>query len=268
MFKNLINLLFILILVTCTGADKKEMNESSIFTQNVDYNLDGKDYQGFLANDKKVSGKKPGILLIHEWWGLNDYPKDRAKQLAELGYVAFAMDMYGKGIVTDDHNKAGELSGANGDSKAMLKKISKALEILKADPNVDPTKIGAIGYCFGGKGVIEIALDGQELKGGIVSFHGMLMSQNLKIGAKKVKTKMLIHHGADDPFMKKEVVDDFVKTLSDAKAPMTFVSHPGAVHGFSRPNAEGHKIPGLAYNANADKASFESMKKFFAENFQ
>ncbi|MCB1142300.1 MAG: dienelactone hydrolase family protein [Leptospiraceae bacterium] len=242
--------------------------KESIKTQDFEYNLDGKDYLGYFAVDSEVKGKRPGILVIHEWWGLNDYPKMRARQLAELGYVAFAMDVYGKGIVTNDHNEAGKLSGANGDSKSFLKKINYALKLLKENPDVDPNKIGAIGYCFGGKGVIEIALDGQELKGGVVSFHGMLMSQNLKTGAKKVKTKMLVHHGAADPFMDPKMVEEFVKTLKDANAPLEFVSHPGAKHGFTKLGAEKHGLDGLAYNAEADAKSFQSMKEFFATNFK
>lgn len=178
------------------------------------------------------------------------------------------MDVYGKGIVAEDHNEAGKLSGANSDPKVLLKKINEALKILKADPNVDPTKIGAIGYCFGGKAVIELALDGQELKGGVVSFHGILSSKNLVAGAKKVKTKMLIHHGAADTFTPKDAVDLFVKTLNDAKAPLQFVVHPGADHGFTVPSASSRNIPGLSYNKKADYASFESMKAFFAENFK
>lgn len=259
-------LLVFVVLWNCKSAEFSENFKESIKGSNIGYELDGKDYEGYLAKDTKQSGKRPGVLVIHEWWGLNEYPKYRARQLADLGYVAYAMDMYGKGIYTNDHVEAGKLSGANGDSKVMLKKIAKAMEILKKDPDVDPTKIGAIGYCFGGKGVIEIALDGQELKGGIVSFHGMLMSQNLKEGSKKVKTKMLVHHGADDNFMSKEVVDTFIKTLNDAKAPLTFVSHPGAKHGFTRKGSEPHH--GLAYSEEADRKSFQSMKDFFAENFR
>jgi len=263
---KIVYLSLLIIILGCKSGQVEENIKPSITGKNLPYNLDGKDYEGYIATDSSQSGKRPGILVIHEWWGLNEYPKMRARQLADMGYVAFAMDMYGKGVLTNDHVEAGKLSGANGDSKVMLKKISKALEILKQDPNVDPNRIGAIGYCFGGKGVIEIALDGQELKGGVVSFHGMLMSQNLKDGAKKVKTKLLVHHGADDNFMSKEVVDTFVKTLTDAKAPLTFVSHPGAKHGFTRADADPHH--GLAYNAEADKKSFESMKQFFQDNFK
>jgi dienelactone hydrolase len=253
----------------CSSVPSSEIPvKKSVEGKAVEYKLDGKTYEGYLAVDSSVSGKRPGVLVIHEWWGLNEYPKQRARQLADLGYVAFAMDVYGKGIVAADHNEASKLSGANGDSKALLKKIAEAIKILKADPNVDPSKIAAIGYCFGGMGVIEIALDGQDLKGGIVSFHGMLGSKNLVSGAKKVKTKMLIHHGADDPFIPKEAVSNFVKTLEDAKAPLTFVSHPGAVHGFTRPGAEKAGLQGLAYNKAADYSSFESMKSFLAENFK
>lgn len=267
--KKYLLLIVTLVVMNCSSTPSVEIPvKKSIEGKSVEYKLDGKTYEGYLAVDQSVTGKRPGVLVIHEWWGLNDYPKQRAKQLADLGYVAFAMDVYGKGIVAADHNEAGKLSGANGDSKVLLKKINEALKILKADPNVDPSKIAAIGYCFGGMGVIEIALDGQDLKGGIVSFHGMLGSKNLASGAKKVKTKMLIHHGADDPFIPKEAVATFIKTLEDAKAPLTFVSHPGAVHGFTRPGSEKHGLPGLAYNKQADYSSFESMKAFLAANFK
>lgn len=133
---------------------------------------------------------------------------------------------------------------------------------------MDSSKIGAIGYCFGGGGVIELALDGSDLKGGVVSFHGFLGSKNLASGVKKIKSKVLVHHGADDPFVPKASVETFIKTVTDAKAPVTFVSHPGAVHGFTRPGSEKHGLPGLAYNEKADYASFDSMKAFFAANFK
>ncbi|MDF3818626.1 dienelactone hydrolase family protein [Leptospira sp. 96542] len=262
-------LFFLLGFLACATVPSADLPvKSSVEGKPFEYKLDGKTYEGYLASDSSQAGKRPGILVIHEWWGLNDYPKQRAKQLADMGYVAFAMDIYGKGIMAKDHNEAGKLSSANGDAKVLLKKINKALEILKSNPNVDSTKIGAIGYCFGGKGVIELALDGSQLKGGVVSFHGLLGSQNLVSGSKKVKTKILVHHGADDPFMPKETVTNFVKVLTDAKAPLTFVAHPGAVHGFTRPGSEKHGLPGLAYNEKADYASFESMKNFFAENFK
>ncbi|MCB1179414.1 MAG: dienelactone hydrolase family protein [Leptospiraceae bacterium] len=271
--KTLIVCFNILLLAYCSSAPSKPSVDldikSDVVGEDVDYKIDKKDFQGYLAYDKSITGKRPGVLVIHEWWGLNDYPKKRAKQLADMGYVAFAMDMYGKGIVTDDHKKAGELSGAYGkDRKLMMKRINKALEILKSNPNVDSSKIAAIGYCFGGMSVLELALSGEELKGGVVSFHGMLASPNLKSGSKKVKTKVMIHHGADDGFMKKESVDEFVKTLKDAKVDLSFTSYPGAAHGFTRPGAGDHGIPGLAYNQSADYASFNAMKKFLSENFK
>ncbi len=267
--KQLISIFALVCAVQCASVPTAQLPiKSSVTGTPVEYKLDGKTYEGFLAVDPSVSGKRPGVLVIHEWWGLNDYPKQRAKQLADLGYVAFVMDVYGKGIIAKDHVEAGKLSGANGDPKVILKKIYKALDILKSNPNVDSSKIGAIGYCFGGGGVIELALDGADLKGGVVSFHGMLGSKNLASGAKKIKSKVLVHHGADDPFIPKTAVDTFIKTVTDAKAPVTFISHPGAVHGFTRPGSEGHGLPGLAYNEKADYASFDSMKAFFAANFK
>ncbi|MCG6146908.1 dienelactone hydrolase family protein [Leptospira levettii] len=267
--KLFLSIIAMMMAFQCSSLPTSELPVKSTVTLSpLEYKLDGKTYEGFMAVDSTTTGKRPGILVIHEWWGVNEYPKQRAKQLADLGYVAFVMDVYGKGIVAKDHVEAGKLSSANGDPKILLKKIYKAIEILKSNPNVDPTKIGAIGYCFGGGGVIELALDGADLKGGVVSFHGMLGSKNLATGVKKIKTKVLVHHGADDPFIPKNVVETFVKTITEAKAPVTFVSHPGAVHGFTRPGAEKHGLPGLAYNEKADYASFESMKDFFAKNFK
>lgn len=267
--KHFISIITSLIVFQCSTLPTAEQPVKATVTGNaLEYKLDGKTYEGFMAMDSSVSGKRPGILVIHEWWGVNEYPKQRAKQLADLGYVAFVMDVYGKGILAKDHVEAGKLSSANGDPKILLKKIYKAIEILKSNPNVDSAKIGAIGYCFGGGGVIELALDGADLKGGVVSFHGMLGSKNFATGVKKIKTKVLVHHGADDPFIPKNVVENFQKTITEAKAPVTFVSHPGAVHGFTRPGAEKHGLPGLAYNEKADYASFESMKDFFAKNFK
>ncbi|MCW7488030.1 dienelactone hydrolase family protein [Leptospira meyeri] len=267
--KQLISILTLVFAIQCASVPTSQLPVKTTVTGSpVEYKLDGKTYEGYLAVDSSITGKRPGILVIHEWWGLNDYPKQRAKQLADLGYVAFVMDVYGKGIIAKDHVEAGKLSGANGDPKVILKKIYKALDILKSNPNVDVSKIGAIGYCFGGGGVIELALDGADLKGGVVSFHGFFGSKNLATGAKKIKSKVLVHHGADDPFVPKSSVETFVKTVTEAKAPVTFISHPGAVHGFTRPGSEKQGLPGLAYNQKADYASFDSMKSFFATNFK
>lgn len=267
--KQLISILTLVFAIQCASVPTSQLSvKSTVSGTPVEYKLDGKTYEGYLSTDSSNTGKRPGILVIHEWWGLNEYPKQRARQLADLGYVAFVMDVYGKGILAKDHVEAGKLSGANGDPKIILKKIYKALDILKSNPNVDSSKIGAIGYCFGGGGVIELALDGADLKGGVVSFHGFLGSKNLTSNVKKIKSKVLVHHGADDPFVPKASVETFIKTVTDAKAPVTFVSHPGAVHGFTRPGSEKHGLPGLAYNEKADYASFDSMKTFFAANFK
>lgn len=267
--KQLISIFTLVLAIQCASVPTAQLPVKTTVTGTpVEYKLDGKLYKGYLATDTSMTGKRPGVLVIHEWWGLNEYPKQRARQLADLGYVAFVMDVYGKGIIAKDHVEAGKLSGANGDPKNILKKIYKAIDILKSNPNVDVSKIGAIGYCFGGGGVIELALDGADLKGGVVSFHGFFGSKNLATGAKKIKSKVLVHHGADDPFVPKSSVETFIKTVTDAKAPVTFISHPGAVHGFTRPGSEKQGLPGLAYNEKADYASFDSMKTFFAANFK
>lgn len=184
--KQLISILTLVFVIQCASVPTAQLPiKSTVAGSPVEYKLDGKTYEGYLATDSSITGKRPGILVIHEWWGLNEYPKQRARQLADQGYVAFVMDVYGKGILAKDHVEAGKLSGANGDPKIILKKIYKALDILKSNPNVDSRKIGAIGYCFGGGGVIELALDGADLKGGVVSFHGFLGSKNLASRGKK-----------------------------------------------------------------------------------
>ena len=162
-------------LVACSGGNVK--------TQVADYKQDNKDFEGFFAEPKTINGKVPGVLLIHEWTGLGDYIQGRTKQVAELGYVAFAMDMYGKGVRVEDHDhdKAGKLMSEYTSNKPlMISRIQNAIEILKANPNVDPNKIAVIGYCFGGGAALEYALDGKEISA-VASFHGMLPAPTPKI---------------------------------------------------------------------------------------
>ena len=208
-----------------------------------------------------VQDKNPAILLIHEWTGLGPYIESRARQLADLGYVTFAMDMYGRGIRARDHQEAARLSGIYGkDKELMMGRMQAALKILKDNPHVDASKIVAIGYCFGGNAAIKLGLSGEPLAG-VVSFHGMLPDITAN-DLKEIKTEFLVHHGADDKFIPAETVSSFQKAFQEAGAALSFTSHRGAVHAFTRPTAGGDTSTGLAYNADADKKSWKSMQNF------
>jgi dienelactone hydrolase len=189
----------------------------------------------------------------------------RTKQLAELGYVAFAADIYGKGVrPTDPKDCAAEAGKYKGDLPLLRKRVTLGLEQLKLQPNTDPKKLAAIGYCFGGTTVLELARSGAELNG-VVSFHGGL---GTTLPAEKMKPRILVLHGADDPFVKPEEVAAFKAEMEKAKAELQFISYPGAVHSFTRKTAGNDPSKGNAYNEAADKASWAEMKKFFGEIFK
>lgn len=252
-------------LVTASAAHAK------MVTQPVRYAHGGVKLEGFLAyDDAKVSAasKAPGVLVIPEWWGLNEYPKSRAEQLAQLGYVALAADMYGAGVVTLDPKKAGELAGQFYGKSLMAERAQAGLDQLLATGLVDASRVAAIGYCFGGATVQALAFSGAPLAG-IVSFHGSLIPPSAEAAA-KTKAQLLICHGAIDPFVKPEEVDAFKKALDAGKLDYEFISYSGAVHAFTNPRAdEVAKLTGLpiAYNAAADRASWAHMRTFFAEIF-
>jgi dienelactone hydrolase len=237
---------------------------AAVKTETVEYKVGDQTYKGFLAYDDAVKSKRPGVLVAPEWWGLNDYPKSRAKQLAELGYVAFVADYYGDGKTTEDANEAGKLASAVRPDPVKFRALGQAaLRELKARPEVDPSKIAAIGYCFGGSAVLELARDGADLKG-VVSFHGALATgKPAKEG--DVKARVLALHGADDSFVKEPEVDAFEKEMAAAKVDYRLVSYPGAEHAFTNPGVDTYNLPGAKYNADADKASWEAMSKFLAD---
>ncbi|MGE5893538.1 MAG: dienelactone hydrolase family protein [bacterium] len=261
--KSVLTVVLVLFPLVAYGA-------SSIHTEPVDYSAQGVVMKGYLAYDENIKGKRPGILVVHEWWGLNDYAKQRARMLAELGYTALAVDMYGEGKQAMHPDDAGKFSSELREKMDVAKaRFLAALDVLKKNPTVDPNRIAAIGYCFGGGVVLQMVRDGVDLRG-VVSFHGSLATNHpAKRGA--VKAKILVAHGADDQFITKEQVEAFKKEMKDAGADMRFIAYPGARHSFTNPDADvnGKKfnIP-LAYNAEADKKSWEDMQKFFAEIFK
>lgn len=241
---------------------------SAVVTEEVRYAVDGTEMIGVVVKPEKIQGKVPGILVVHEWWGQTDYPRRRAKMLAELGYVAMAVDMYG-GAKTADHPKdAGAFAGAvMKDAATVGKRFNAALRTLSKVTGVDDRSLGAIGYCFGGSVVQEMAKQGAPLKA-VVSFHGGLATPS-RAEAGKSKTKILLLHGADDTFVSKEAIAHFHKEMKSAGMDYEFVSYPNAKHGFTNPGATArgkkNKIP-LAYNEKADKQSWKKMQEFLKKN--
>jgi len=244
---------------------------AKVVTQPVAYEHAGVKLEGYLVyDDAKVSAAKPaaGVLVVPEWWGLNDYAKGRAVMLAELGYVAFATDMYGAGVVTTDAKKAGELAGQLYGKPLMAERARAGLDQLLASKLVDPQRVAAIGYCFGGAVSQALAYSGAPLAG-IVSFHGSLIPATAGEAAAN-KAKFLICHGALDPLIKPEELAAFTKAMNDGKFDYQFVSYAGAVHAFTNPQADNiAKATGMVgeigYNAAADRRSWAHMRAFFAE---
>jgi dienelactone hydrolase len=245
---------------------------ASIVTRDIDYSQAGTPLRGYLAYDdsKTPLGKLPGVLVVHEWWGLNDYVKGRAVQLAKLGYVAFALDMYGAGVVTTDKSKAGELSGQFHGKPIMAERAQAGLDQLLGTGLVDPSRVAAIGYCFGGTTVQALAYSGAPLAG-IVSFHGGLVPATAETAA-RTRAKILICHGALDPSEKPEEISAYIKSMNDSKLDYQFNEYAGALHAFSNPDAD--KMAALnglqgfiGYSPSADRRSWEDMRVFFAEIF-
>jgi len=243
----------------------------NLVTKPISYEHDGVKLEGFLAyDDSKVSAEQfaPGVLVIPEWWGLNDYAKRRAKQLAELGYVAFAADMYGAGINTTDARKAGELAGQFYGKPLMAERARAGLDALLATGLVARDRVAAIGYCFGGAVVQALAYSGAPLAG-IVSFHGSLIPVP-EGAAARTKAKLLFCHGAIDPFVSAEDLATFTKAMNEGKFDYQFISYSGAVHAFTNPEADEvaakNGLTGrVGYDAAADRRSWEHMKVFFRE---
>jgi dienelactone hydrolase len=244
---------------------------AKIVTKAVPYQHGDVKLEGYLAYDdeKTAAGKLPGVLVIPEWWGLNEYPKSRAEQLAKLGYVAFAGDMYGAGVTTTDPKKAGQLAGQFYGKPLMAERARAGLEQLLATGLVDPARVAAIGYCFGGATVQALAWSGAPVAG-IVSFHGSLIPPPANT-AGTVKAKILICHGAIDPFEKKEDIDAFKKAIDEAKLDYQFIMYAGALHAFTNPRADDVAketgLKGIGYNAEADHRSWQHMQDLFAEIF-
>lgn len=252
-------LLFTSLVLACAVSTRAALQTKTIEYQQGDTTL-----AGVLVYDDAVKGQRPGVLIVHQWLGLTDYEKTRATMLAKLGYVAFCADIYGKGVLPKNTSEAGALAGKYKSDRALLRaRVNAGLETLKKNELVDAKHIAAIGYCFGGTTVIELARSGAELNG-IVSFHGGLDSPASADG-RNIKCKVLVCHGADDPFIPAKDLAAFESEMRDNKVDWQLISYGGAVHSFTQPMAGDDNSKGAAYNKAADQRSWEAMKQFFAE---
>ncbi|EEF60740.1 dienelactone hydrolase [Pedosphaera parvula Ellin514] len=240
---------------------------AEIHTQAVEYKDGDTVLEGFSAYDDSIQGKRPAVLIVHQWKGLSDYEKKRAEMLAKLGYSVFACDIYGKGIRPQDTKEAGALAGKyKSDRQLLRQRVNAGLEALKKQKFTDTKNVAAIGYCFGGTTVIELARSGADVKG-VVSFHGALDSPKPEDG-KNIKCKVLALHGADDPYVPAKDVAAFEDEMRDAKVDWQLVKFGGAVHSFTDWTAGTDNSKGAAYNEKADKRSWQYMQDFFNELFK
>ncbi len=256
--------LLIALLLCCST-----MAQAAIQSREVPYTAaDGTRLVGYHAWDDAISGPRPGVIVVHEWWGLNDYAKRRARDLAALGYSALAVDMYGDGRNTQHPDDAKAfMNAALADPAIPKARFQAGLDLLKAQPQTDPARLAAIGYCFGGKVVLDMARQGLPLAA-VVSFHGALVTATPATPG-SVKAKVLVEHGAADSFITAEQIAAFKAEMDQAGADYRFVELPGAKHGFSNPDADAHKGHGLdlGYQKEADERSWADMQALFKDVF-
>jgi dienelactone hydrolase len=239
---------------------------AAVQSKAVEYADDDTKLTGHLYWDDAIKGKRPGVLVIHEWWGLNGYAKKRAQMLAELGYVAFAADMYGTGLVTDTPAQAKEwMQGVTADVEGWRGRARLGLAQLMNSGMVDGDKVAAIGYCFGGATVLQMSYDNAPVKG-VVSFHGALPAAPEEMKG-KIEPRILVLHGYADSFINHEVVNNFRKKMEEAGADWEMNTYGGARHGYTNPNAADRGMDNLKYDAKADARSWARMQAFFAEIF-
>ncbi len=254
----------IVILATITAGP--DVADAKVRTKLVEYKEGDTVLEGYLAWDDAAKGKRPGVLVAHAWMGLDDNARRRAEMLAKLGYVALAVDIYGKGVRPKDAGEAGKLAGMyKGDRAKLRARVAAGFATLLAQPKVDASRTAAIGYCFGGTTVLELARSGAAV-GGVVSFHGGLDSPTPADG-KSIKARVLALHGAADPYVKPADKAAFEAELADAKVDWQLVQYGGAVHCFTHTDAGADPSKGCAYDALADARSWAAMRDFFTELF-
>ena len=259
--------LSLLTLVLAAGTLLGNNAEGKVHTETVVYKHGDTTLEGFLAYPEDTNRPLPGVLVVHDWGGPGPYARHRAEQLAEIGYVAFAIDMYGQGVrPTTTEEKARQAGIYRADRAFMRARARAGFDVLLADPRVDAKRVAAIGYCFGGGTALELARSGAPLAG-VVSFHGNLDTPN-PTDAKAIKAKILVCHGADDPYVPVEQVSAFQKEMKDAGVDYQLIAYGGAVHAFTQKEAGNDNSKGAAYNEAADRRSWQAMRSFFAEIFQ
>jgi dienelactone hydrolase len=240
---------------------------AEVKTREVTYTQDKTTLQGFFAWDDAAKGKRPGVLVVHEWWGHNQHARNQAIRLAKAGYVGFALDLYGKGKLAEHPKDAQAMSTALQKDPALVKaRFEAALAELKKDPNVDPKKIGVVGYCMGGSVALQMAREGEDVQA-IATFHAGLSAPEKPAAKGAVKPRILVNTGAADSFVPPAAVDAFKKEMQAAGARAEVISYPNAKHGFTNPDAGKHGMDALAYDAAADQASWEASMKMFKEAF-
>jgi len=241
--------------------------DAAVQTKVVQYKQGDAALEGYLAWDDALPGQRPGVLVVHEWTGLGDYAKARARMLAGMGYVAFAADIYGKGIRPKTPREAAAQSGMFKKDRALMRaRVRAGLDVLRREPVCDPRRVAAIGYCFGGTCVLELARSGADVAG-VVSFHGGLDTP-APADAKNIKCKVLVLHGGDDPHVPPKDVAAFEDEMRSGGVDWQLVAYGGAVHGFTNPASGNDKSRGAAYDARADGRSWQAMKAFFAETLK
>lgn len=242
------------------------MASASVHAHDVPYTAHGQQFVGYVAYPDHVKASTPAVLIVHQWMGLTDYEKSRARQLADLGYIAFAADIYGKGIRPTNAKDAGAQAGKfKGDRALFRNRLNLALQTMLKQKGVDAKHTAAIGYCFGGTGVLELARSGAKVNG-VASFHGGLDSPTPADG-KKIHSKVLVLAGADDPFQKASDLEAFNKEMASANVDYRYIAYPGAVHAFTQPSAGNDNSTGAAYNADADHKSWNELKAFLKALF-
>lgn len=241
---------------------------ATLVEKDVTYEQQGTTLEGFHVYDDSISAPRPGILIVHQWTGLTDYEKSRSKQLAELGYNVFALDIYGKGIRPQPPAAGKEAGKYKGDRELFRARLLAGLEVLLNDPRTDKTKVAAIGYCFGCTGVLELARSGADVAG-VVSFHGGLgAAEGMAAEKETLKARILVCHGADDPYVPSEEVAAFEQEMRDAGADWQLNAYGNAVHSFTQKMAGNDNSKGAAYNEKADQRSWDAMRLFFDEIFK
>ena len=240
--------------------------QAKVKSQLVEYKDGDTVLEGYVSYDDAIKGKRPGILVVHAWMGLDDNAKKRADMLAGLGYTAFAVDIYGKGVRPKSTDEAGKLAGSyKGDRKLLRRRVNAGYTAMLAQPTVAAERTAAIGFCFGGTTALELARSGSPVSG-IVTFHGGLDSP-APADAKNIKGKLLVLHGAADPYEAPADFAAFHKELADAKVDWQLVEYGGAVHCFTDQTAGTDPAKGCAYDAVADARSWAAMRSFFDEIF-